>query len=504
MFFNPNKEFMRSTLTLLFLFLFQQQIFAQATVAWTNYPGGACIAVSQNESVYTISTDANPGGDILLTKRNSSGTILWDTAYNNTDATRYESATWVETDFDENIVVCGTIISGFSNPVNAASVVMKFDSTGALLWRVVYENSFDGSSTKKVLVDSMNNIYVFGLGMGSNGMVCKVKKFDPSGNPLWNYFDTAGIGAPLNMKFTPDGHLLLVGRSITGSMNGFSKIDLNGNLIWHFAGIQSNITGDAAGDSFGNTFLTNGEYQVSNAGSIITKLSTAGIVLDTDTNAISAYRIEVGTDDQALICGFPNSGMPGAAFMKYDNSLNLLWQNLDADGPSFALLLHAQLKLDVNNAAYLAAGTLGQMAVCKINSDGSSAWTISMPTGFAAGIDFISDSAIYVVGGTTAKIGVTGPMALPKYENSIRSNELAVYPNPATQISNVSFNSDGKSNYEIRMQNMNGRIIYSKHLGILSKGNFQFDLPIHPFPMGIYLVQLISNNGVETLQLIKQ
>lgn len=39
----------------------------------------------------------------------------------------------------------------------------------------------------------------------------------------------------------------------------------------------------------------------------------------------------------------------------------------------FHLLAHAQLKLDANNAAYLAGGTMSQMAVCKVNSDGTAA-----------------------------------------------------------------------------------------------------------------------------------
>jgi hypothetical protein len=41
---------------------------------------------------------------------------------------------------------------------------MKYDSAGNLLWRNVYESSFDGSSVKKCLVDASGNIYVLGMG----------------------------------------------------------------------------------------------------------------------------------------------------------------------------------------------------------------------------------------------------------------------------------------------------------------------------------------------------
>ncbi len=375
---------------------------AQAIVDWYNYPGGVSIATDASNNVYTANWDYNPAGDITLTKRNSTGTILWNVAYDNIDNTRHEVATWVDTDNAGNILVSGTIRSGYSNPVNAASLLMKYDAAGNLLWRVVYENSFDGSSTTKCLVDANNNIYVLGLGTGPNGQVTKVKKFNSSGVSVWNYFDSE-IGAPLNFKFTPDNKIVISHRGLTGSINGYSKIDLNGNNIWSLSGINSLTAGDAAGDAFGNTYIINGEYVVVNAGSILTKLSPAGAVLWSQTNTMKGNRIEIGTDNFPVISGYPSVGY-GAAFMKYDNNGNFIWQNLDADGAALALLAHAQLKLDGNNAAYLIGSTMSQMGVCKVNNDGTSAWTVTTPSGYPVCFDFGTDNNIYVAGGTTARI----------------------------------------------------------------------------------------------------
>lgn len=66
----------------------------------------------------------------------------------------------------------------------------------------------------------------------------KAEKFNASGVSQWNYFDS-GIGGPVNFKFTPDNAIVIIHRGITGSINGFSKIDLNGNRIWSVAGINS-------------------------------------------------------------------------------------------------------------------------------------------------------------------------------------------------------------------------------------------------------------------------
>ncbi len=491
-------------LKLIFCFIISSAYLqAQVNVDWYNYPGGVAVATNSNYDVYTIDWDFNPAGDILLTKRDSSGSILWDTAYNNTDNTLHEVATWVETDNAGNILVSGTIRSGFSNPVNAASVLMKFDSSGALLWRVVYENSFDGSSTKKVLVDANDNIYVLGLGTGPTGMVTKVKKFDSTGIPVWSYFDTLGIGAPINIKFTPDNYMLIVHRTLSGNFNGFSKIDLNGNLLWSVAGINSNTVGDAAGDSQGNTYLINGEYVISNSGSVLQKISPNGSQIWADTNNITAYRVEVGNDDNPVICGFPNSGTPGAAFIKYNSAGNILWQNLDADGPSYALLLHAQMRMDIDNAAYLAAGTLTEMALCKVNSNGMSEWTVAIPGSYANAFDFQTSDVIYVVGGTTAKIGQSLATAIAKPAQNDIGNEIYVFPNPFQSVTTLEIYLSEQNNISISIVDVVGRTIKLIHPANLLIGRNPISIDLSELNDGIYFLSLKSGGLIQTIKLIK-
>ncbi|MBL0339698.1 MAG: T9SS type A sorting domain-containing protein [Bacteroidetes bacterium] len=477
---------------------------AQVNVDWYNYPGGVAVATNNNFDVYTVNWDYNPSGDITLTKRDSSGLILWDSAFDNTDLTRHEVATWVETDYNGDVIVTGTIRSGFSNPVDAASLVMKFDSSGSLLWRVVYESSFEGSSTKKVLVDASNNIYVFGLGMGANGLVTKVKKFDPAGTAVWSYFDTVGIGYPLNIKFTPDSNLLIICRTITGTFNGFSKIDLNGNNIWNKTGIQSATIGDAAGDSSGNTYIINGENVFSNPGSILQKLSLSGSTVWADTNSITAFRVEVGNDDNPVICVFPNSGMPGASFIKYDSNGNIVWLNLDADGPGYALLLHAQMKMDVDNAAYLAAGTLTEMALCKVNSDGSSAWTAVIPGSYANAFDFQTKDVIYVTGGTTAKLGQT--IASGSSENVFfgLDENVSIYPNPVSTTATLVFNLTDIKNIEITIIDVTGRVVSNTPMERYLTGTNSIFLSLSDLNSGIYFCSIGTDTVLQRIKFVKE
>ena len=74
------------------------QLSAQVTTEWVNQPRGVSIATDAANNVYTVDWEYNPGGDITVTKRNTSGSIIWQAPYDNTDQTRHEVATWVETD----------------------------------------------------------------------------------------------------------------------------------------------------------------------------------------------------------------------------------------------------------------------------------------------------------------------------------------------------------------------------------------------------------------------
>lgn len=398
---------------------------AQVALDWQQFLGGISISTDAADNVYTINWDYNPAGDIYLSKHDAAGNFQWTVSYDNTDATRHEVATWVETDNDNNIIVTGTIRSGFASPVDAASVVMKFNSAGTMLWRNVYETSFDGSSTKKCLIDADNNIYVLGMGSGAPGFVTKVKKFAADGTALWSYFNAAGIGAAMNFKFTPDNKILISGRGTIGSVNGYAKIDLDGNEIWSYAGVNSLTIGDAAGDAAGNSYIINGEYVVVGVqGSIVTKLSPTGLVLWTSTNDITATKIEVGTDSYPVVAGFPTPGSAGVAMIKYNNSGSVVWQNLDADGPLYNLLLHNIMKMDAANNIYFAAGTLFQQAVTKVNADGTNDWIALASSGYNNDFDFGNDYSIFMVGGLSIAHFTQAPITICETPINLFTNNI--------------------------------------------------------------------------------
>jgi len=483
----------KQIITLLFLISSLTQ--AQVFVDWFNFPGGVGITRDLSDNSYTANWDFNPGGDITITKRNADGAILWNESYDNTDNTLHEVATWVEIDNAGNIIVSGTIRSGISNPVNAASLLMKFSPTGALLWRVVYENSFDGSSTKKCLVDAQDNIYVLGIGTGPNGLVTKVKKFNSSGISIWNYFDSS-IGLPVTFKFTPDNNIIISHRGITGILNGFSKIDLNGNNIWSISGISSDYAGDLAGDVFGNTYIINGINQ----GSELKKLSPIGTVIWSQTNAIIGNKVEIGTDNNPVVAGYP-AGSYGVVVLKFDSNGNLLWQNLDADGPSLSLLALAPMKLDDFNDVYVAGSTLSLMGVCKVNNNGTSAWATTTSSGYPVWFVFGTDNSIYITGGTTAKLTQT-ILGVSSLDNGI-NQDIKIYPNPVSSSTTLEFNIEETNNVQITIFDILGKAVINIPIQELQPGSIKINLDLTGLNNGLYFCQIKSNENLQTVKLIK-
>lgn len=376
------------------------------TIAWRNEPGGVAVARDPADNVYTARWDHNPAGDIHVAKRDADGGLRWEVRFDNEDSSRHEVATFVAADNVGSVLVSGTIRSGFSNPVNAASVLMKFGGDGQLLWRRVYGSSFDGSSTRRVVMDPQNRAHVLGLGVCPLGLVGSVRQFNAEGSPGWIWCDSVGVGSPTMLKRTPDGEFVLAARSIFGSVQGFARIDAAGQTVWSLTGIPSLTVGDIAGDAEGNSYVVFADPDTGR-GSRLRKLSRTSVTLWERLHPMSAFRVEVGPDGAVVLGGFPNSGSGGAAFAKFSANGDLLWTNPDASG--VGLLLHSAMLIDADGSAYLSGSTLTDMGVAAVNADGSTAWAQLLPGGSTTGMVLGSARQLYLVSGIYAARIDLGP-----------------------------------------------------------------------------------------------
>jgi hypothetical protein len=454
---------------------------AQVTVDWSLPQRGVAIALDPMNNVFTVDYEQNLGSDIVLTKVTDDGVHLWDAFYDQTSTTRFDQAAWVAADAQGNAVVCGTIKSGFSNPVNVNGVVMKFSGDGDLLWRQVLGTDFDGSSTRKCLVDLAGNAYVLGIGPGPGGLVTTVRKMGQDGSTTWQWSDE-GIGAPLNIKFTPDSQLVVVHRATVGAANGYTRLDRDGQLLWNYS-VPSLTAGDAAGDAQGNTIMVHAA--ANGVGTVVRKVDALGVLLWQEEFPITGFRVEVGSDGAAVVAGYPLNGSGGSAFLKVDATGQQQWVNQDADGPN-NFLLHAQLMLDADDNAYLCAGTLFAMGICKVNANGSTAWYITAGSGGSQGFCRGSDDAVYVVGGHTVRLGQDLSTGL---HVNVEHTHAAIVPNPAAEFIQCSWTGHRIAEWAIHSAS-SARVLAGRWTGA----------PIHIAELspGVYLLTVIDVQGMRS------
>jgi uncharacterized repeat protein (TIGR01451 family) len=397
------------------------------TLTWSVPPRGVAIAADTAENVFTVDWEYAPAGDIVLTKTAPNGVTLFNVRHNQTDSTRHDVATWVETDSSGGAYVSGTIRSGYSNPVNANALLMRFAADGSLRWRLVLGTDFDGASTVKVLRDGADNAYVLGLGPTPSGWRTRIHKVSPTGQVLWMWHDFAGIGSPVNLKWGANGNLVVAARSSTGALGGAAQLDRDGQNATLLTGIPAYAGIDATADAAGLMIVASLD-PATQLGRLV-KYGPFGVPQWIRNDAVNMSRVEVAPDGGIVVGGTPTAGSFGVAFLKYATDGALLWANRDADGAANAFLSHGQMRLDAAGNAYLAASNMSQMSVTRVNANGSTGWSVLAPYGYGVALAFGAQTqAVYLVGGQTARIDQGGAPPPPQHPDLVVT--LADAPDP--------------------------------------------------------------------------
>lgn len=407
------------------------------TLTWSVQPGGVAIAADAAENVFTVDWEYAPAGDIVLTKTAPNGVTLFSVRHNNVDSSRHEVATWVDTDSAGGAYVSGTVRAGYSSPVNANALLMRFGADGTLRWRLVLGTDFDGGSTVKVLRDAADNAYVLGIGPTPSGLRTRIHKVSPAGQVLWMWHDFAGIGSPVNLKWGANGNLVVAARAVTGQLGGAAQVDRNGLGTILLTSIPAYAGIDATADASGRMIVVSID-PATQQGRLV-KYGEFGMSQWTQFDAVKMARVEVASDGGIVVGGTPTAGF-GVAFLKYAADGTPLWASRDADGPANAFLSHGQMRLDSAGNAYQAAGNMSQMSVTRVNADGSTGWSVLAPFGYGRALAFGAQSqAVYVVGGQVARIDQGGTPPPPPPQLPDLAASLSDAPDPVRTGSNLTY-----------------------------------------------------------------
>lgn len=83
------------------------------------------------------------------------------------------------------------------------------------------------------------------------------------------------------------------------------------------------------------------------------------------------------------------------------------------------------------------------------------------------------------------------------------TSNIEIYPNPANDVANVSFEINATTNVSVDIVSLQGKIVSSKTLGAKTQGKHRTNLNIENLPNGIYLIQVKAGNTVKTGKFIK-
>ncbi len=259
---------------------------------------GSSLMLSPNELIVVGNTKSAGGTDILISKQNSSGQILWEQTFSGPSGGESYGLK-VATDQNQHILVAGVVET---NSGKTDIVLLKYTSSGTLVWSLVMDGGNDQFDVPTALmVDANNDVYLAGATLSlSTQLDWYVAKISNSGVLLWqSFYDYNGLHEfPVAMD---------VGVSGSIEVRGFSN---SLGDVWDYVALSlSGATG----------------VMVEEQRKTIPNLLLSEVVL---LSADEAGNIYVGGTTNGL-----TSGDRDMLLVKLDNNLDIAWtKEIDVEG----------------------------------------------------------------------------------------------------------------------------------------------------------------------------
>ncbi|MBK9729795.1 MAG: T9SS type A sorting domain-containing protein [Chitinophagaceae bacterium] len=496
-------------------------------IEWQNTIGGnyddiLCSVIQTTDEGYMLGgysnsdisgdkTEANHGasysGDYWVVKLNNFGNIEWQNTIGGSDGEVLASV--IQTT-DAGFLVGGISTGGISGDKTEASQgnndywVVKLDGLGNIQW----QNNIGGSSNDNAVSVVQTTEGGFLLGGNSSSGISGDKteasqgdfdywmvKLNSSGNIQWqNTIGGSSWDYVQSIIQTTDGGYLLGGYSYSGISGDKTEASYGFRDYWvvklSAEGCNAfTVFADADNDSYGdvaNTFLATdcvvpsgyveNDLDCNDANESIHPGATEIINgIDDDCNGI--------VDD--VVCTLPD-GLQSIDITS--NSAKLKW------APAAAAIQYS-LRYKVSSGA---------------------TWTILKPQGKSKIVEGLLPNTKYVwqiksVCGNDPKITsdwsakqffTTLPLKITN-ENAAATS-LEIYPNPSWGNTTLHFNFTQSSQVSIKIFDVNGKEISNVLNSSFEAGDHSIQINTASFSKGIYLVQMISGDGIQNQKLIVQ
>ena len=369
---------------ILLLFIFQG--YGQIQQEWAKrfiVPGdGKDIAISvkadNSGNIYVAGTSRDSGAigySIVIVKYSSTGILLWSSRYSNA-----EKPSAIIIDNHSNIIITGKT-QGNGNTENY--ITLKYSTSGVLLWDRIYDGTAgSGDESFSLAADKAGSIYVTGRSKGLNtGYDCVTIKYSSAGSEEWvqryngsgNFYDEGK-----NIDLDESGNLYVTGKTVSSGINyDFLTIKYSpeGKLLW----VQTyNSSGNNPDESLFIHAGITGIYIAGISYENFTGYDRTLIKYNNQGNLqwIKKYNSSGGNYDFITDFTYDNSecllitGNEGNTFstVKYDNAGNQIWVHSHNVRPA------AILTDSANNVYLTGTGEENGYYILKYNPAGIMQW----------------------------------------------------------------------------------------------------------------------------------
>jgi hypothetical protein len=222
---------------------FNSTTYSEPVITWwggEDQEGSAEIAVDSAGNIYITCFSQSfgiIGENVFLIKYDSEWNLLWNVSWETYDMARSYD---IIVDSNDDILITGSIVTETDPYVFIHNAfVLKYDSTGTLLWNRTQLTSTEDDATC-IAVDSQDDVYIAGYTNSSSGMAF-VQKYSKEGVYQWvNHYGTTTPREMIiinGIAIDEDDNLYLAGFSDNSGGNLddiiLVKMDSSANALWN-------------------------------------------------------------------------------------------------------------------------------------------------------------------------------------------------------------------------------------------------------------------------------
>lgn len=230
---------------------------------------GSSVVALSNGYIFcgTILDDANGDFDVIVTKVDEEGEIIWSDIYTSIGVGD-DYASYITPASDGGFAVCGTTFDPDFGDEDA--FILRIDSNGNEIWQEQYDGGeADMDGANYIIESSAEEWIVAGYASDEFGQYMWVFITDDSGALVWeNFLDMSADDEALVVLETDDGGMAVAGSSYDWDNEDYDgalvKLDAAGEIEWSYysIGIGDEHFNDIILDSYGDFLLAGAEEDV--------------------------------------------------------------------------------------------------------------------------------------------------------------------------------------------------------------------------------------------------